>query len=127
MISIYRNHLTLIHVSQHPEEPSVIDTHWVGKQVVLINITVSWEDSGITWETGLWTCLWGITLIMLTELGGHAPCGCRHSPTKTLDCVSGEKTLNSSLRSLLSSLSASLLWIHCDRLLQVPAALTPLS
>lgn len=64
---------------------------------------------------------------MLTELGGHAPCGWRHSPKKTLDCESGEKTVNSSLRSLLSSLSASLLQIHFDQLLQVPAALTPLS
>lgn len=59
---------------------------------MLINIIFNWEESGITWETGLWTCLWGITLIALTELGGHALCGWRHSPIGTLDCVSGERT-----------------------------------
>lgn len=40
-----------------------------------------WQSLGVTWDTSLWVCLWGIILTELTEVGGPAHCGWHHSLT----------------------------------------------
>lgn len=50
--------------------------HWLA-------LTVSLTESRISWETGLWTCLWGITLVPLIE--AVRPDDCRWHLAGVLD------------------------------------------
>lgn len=50
--------------------------HWLA-------LTVNLTESRISWETGLWTCLWGITLVTLIE--AVRPVDCRSHLAGVLD------------------------------------------
>lgn len=57
--------------------------------------------SRITWEKGLWACLWGITLITLTDVGRLDHCGWHRCLTRTLDCIK-RKSTSCSMHSRMS-------------------------
>lgn len=99
-----------------------------GWLILIVNLM----ESRIAWEKALWACLWGITLITLTNEGRLGHCGWHRCLTRMLDCIK-RKSTSCSMHSSMSGFqswppgsNSGHLGFSCERL-QLWATKSPFS